>query len=449
MRPDQPRVAHVSAGIGTDHHPPPLAKYLPQHGVQLETFLFTEANFPARSKSLSPRMAAKIPKMFMWDLKPGYDFYLWTDAALTFRSPNTAKFFVDQLGDDYDIVVFTHWSPSAHAEAESLRRELAKGCAYVGPRYTDEDLEGEMKAIEADRDFADNAMWCGGTFCYRPIPQIKAAMKEWWYRTTRFHCCDQFAFPHVLKDCRVKVLHLDIYKNDYLRWIRPLNKSCSQVTQRWLPPMPVGGQSRPSVVPEAEMIPAFVVHQSSNAEREPIVADLERKVPGLERVEALMHANGIVGCSRSHKRIIQRAKDAGWPAVWIMEDDCVFTPHFDLQDWTQTVHQALDAGYHIVVGGSANGQTPSKSPIQHLVTVQGFSSCHCWVLRADGYDAVLNVNDTLPIDVAVSQLALTKACRVPLIARQQPSLSSIQHIFEDYTILFDQAERNMLPFVKK
>jgi len=449
MRPTLPRVAHISAGIGKDHHPPPLAKYLPQHGVQLETFLFTEENFPARSKSLSPRMAAKIPKMFMWDLKPGYDFYLWTDASLTFRSPNAARFFVDQLGEDNDIVVFTHWSPSAHAEAEGLRRELARGCPYVGARYADEDLEGEIKALEDDRDFADNAMWSGGAFCYRPTPQIKAAMKEWWYRTSRFHCCDQFALPHVLKNCRVNVLHLDIYKNDYLRWIRPLNKSCSQVTQHWLPPLPVGGQAHPTVVPEAERIHALVVHQSSNTERVPIVAELEHRVPGLTRVEALMHANGVVGCSRSQKSIVQRAKDEGWPAVWIMEDDCVFTPHFDLQNWIQTVHQALEAGYQVVVGGSANGQQPSKSQIRHLVTVQGFSSCHCWVLRADGYEAVLGVDETVPIDVAVSQLKLTKACRVPLIARQLPSMSSIQHIFEDYTILFDQAERNMLPFLSK
>jgi tetratricopeptide (TPR) repeat protein len=54
---------------------------------------------------------------------------------------------------------------------------------------------------------------------------------------------------------------------------------------------------------------------------------------------------------------------------------------------------------------------------------------------------VLSVDERVPIDVAVSQLPLKKACRVPLIARQQPSMSSIQHIFEDYTILFDQAER--------
>lgn len=440
------RVAYISAGFGPDHQP--RREFLPQMGVHVDAHFFTEANFPSRKNSISARMVAKIPKMFGWDLVPGYDYYVWLDTALTFRSPNTIAWLVDQLNTDegYDLVVFTHWQAGAHAEAESLRKELEKGCGYVTPRYADEDLSGELAVIEADESYVDDHMWCGGAFIYRPTPQVQAAMKEWWYRVSRFHCCDQFSFPHVFKDLRVKVLHADIYKNDYLRWIRPLNKSCGQVTAHWLPNAQL---QTPRPIPGRLAMHARVVHQSSNLEREPIVAEIEHRVPGVERVEAIMHENGVIGCSRSQKSIIRRAKEEGWPAVWIMEDDCVFTHHFDLQNWLKTVHDAFGIGYQVVVGGSANGQSPSKSQIRHLVTVRGFSSCHCWALRADGYDAVLAVDEKVPIDVAISQLSLKKACRVPLIARQQPSMSSIQHIFEDYTILFDQAERNMMPFVMK
>ena len=86
-----------------------------------------------------------------------------------------------------------------------------------------------------------------------------------------------------------------------------------------------------------------VIHQSTNDERDPLVAELGRRIPGLAHQEAIMNANGVRGCSFSHMAIIRRAMDEGWPAVWIMEDDCVLQSAFDLEVWHHDVQTAFDA----------------------------------------------------------------------------------------------------------
>lgn len=204
-----------------------------------------------------------------------------------------------------------------------------------------------------------------------------------------------------------------------------------------------GGYSSLGVKLGDVVIPAFVVHQSANLEREPNVQALEARIPGLQRVEAVMDANPVVGCSTSQRLIIQRAVDENMPAVWIMEDDCVLTPHFNLDDWLATLEAARLHNVQIVVGGSANGLVPSKCPVPHLVAVEQFSSCHCWVAFQPVYDQVLAVNPATPIDVAVSAIKVKKAVRVPFIALQAPSYSSIELSFKDYSPWFKAAEERL------
>lgn len=44
----------------------------------------------------------------------------------------------------------------------------------------------------------------------------------------------------------------------------------------------------------------------------------------VHRLNATADANGLVGCFDSHRRALQLATDAGWPAVIVLEDDAVF-----------------------------------------------------------------------------------------------------------------------------
>lgn len=211
------RVAAMTANLGGfDTVQPPVA----QLGVDLQYRVFTDAEFPPRPRAMTRRLQARIPKMFGWDLMPGYDFYLWHDASLVFSRPDTVTWFLEQLGTG-DIAVFAHpWRSSAREEAAFVQMKLDKGSRYICTRYEGEDLAGQMTAIRQDPTFTDDRLFASGAFCYRPEPHLIAALEHWWIHTSRFHCIDQLAFPYVLRYCDVRVIQEDIYHASHLTFAR-------------------------------------------------------------------------------------------------------------------------------------------------------------------------------------------------------------------------------------
>ena len=198
-----------------------LVAPVPQEGLEVDYVAFTDADLPSRSRAMTPRLRARIPKMFGWDLRPGYDAYLWHDASLQLSKPDSVRWFLDQLGVA-TIAVFKHpWRSSAAEEADFLRMKLAKGSRYIHARYAGEDLDGQMRAITQPW-YWDDKLYASGAFCYRPGSRIENAMKEWWYHTSRFHVIDQLAFPFALRfgGCEVRVIDEDIYHASHLAWTR-------------------------------------------------------------------------------------------------------------------------------------------------------------------------------------------------------------------------------------
>ena len=213
------RVAVIGANLGGFDNPVP---HCPQEGVEVYYHLFTDANMPPRSCAMTPRLQAKIPKMFAWDLCPGYDAYIWCDSSLRLSKPDSVLWFLNQLGD-YDIAVFKHPARnSAREEAAFLRAKLAVGSEYIMARYAGEDIDGQMEAIRRDRGYADDRLYAAGAFCYKPTCDVRDAMKEWWYHTSRFHQIDQLSFPYALWTNRVcaSVIDEDIYHASHLEWVR-------------------------------------------------------------------------------------------------------------------------------------------------------------------------------------------------------------------------------------
>lgn len=212
-------VALISANLGSFDVP---QGFPVQEGVNVDVHFFTEANFPPRYRAMTPRLQAKIPKMFGWQLRPDYDAYLWLDASLVPSRPDTVAWFLAQLGEG-DIAVYRHpWRQTAAQEAEYLRTKMAAGSHYLKSRYENEDLDGQMAAIANDRAYQDDRFYAGGAFCYRHTPRTEQAMREWWYHTTRFHCIDQLAFAYALHTagCAVNVIDEDIYHASHVAWTR-------------------------------------------------------------------------------------------------------------------------------------------------------------------------------------------------------------------------------------
>ncbi len=110
---------------------------------------FYEYNEPLRSKSMTPRLQAKIPKMFAWQLYPDYNFYLWLDGNITLAHKDSLKYFYDAI-QDYDVVVLKHpYRNTIWWEYRYNWRGLHnnKPSSYLQKRYINELLDEQMQVM--------------------------------------------------------------------------------------------------------------------------------------------------------------------------------------------------------------------------------------------------------------------------------------------------------------
>ncbi len=195
--------------------------HVPQ-SLAADFYKFTDDNFPPRPKAMSARLQAKIPKMFGWQLKPGYETYLWLDGNILLSNHQSLTYLYDQV-EDYEFLVLRHpVRPNIRQETRYLRKGLREQSIYLINRYQGEWTLEQSKNFTQDKDYLDDLLVLGGAFMYRNTEKVQAMMKEWWYQTTRYSVFDQLAFAYCLKKSGVKVktLDLNLKQNDYLQLTR-------------------------------------------------------------------------------------------------------------------------------------------------------------------------------------------------------------------------------------
>lgn len=176
--------------------------------IPYDIYKYNNSNFEPR-QSLTPRLQAKIPKLFGWELNPGYDFYLYLDANITLASPDALEYLIEQIQDN-DIVVLRHpGRPNIRQEVRYTRKGINQESMYMLSRYKGEFLKEMYDLVQEDKDFVDDLLVNGGVFLYRNTEQVQSMMKEWWYYITRYIVQDQIPFPYVLKKSGIKVKVLD------------------------------------------------------------------------------------------------------------------------------------------------------------------------------------------------------------------------------------------------
>lgn len=178
-------------------------------------FQFTDTNFPPR-KSLTPRLQAKIPKLFGWELVPNYEYYLWLDGNLSLIDEGA---YLRQQIEDYDIVVLRHPTrPNIRQEVRYTRKGINQQSLYMLDRYEGEFLKELYDLVQKDKEYVDDLLVIGGVFLYRNIPKVHEMMKEWWYYITRYIVQDQISFAYVLKKSglRIKILEDDFSNCEWL-----------------------------------------------------------------------------------------------------------------------------------------------------------------------------------------------------------------------------------------
>lgn len=193
----------LSASLGGFDKP---VKHVKQT-VEADYFTFTDDNFPPRDKSMTARLQAKIPKMFGWQLKPGYKFYLWLDGNLRLAHPESLQYFLDTV-KEHDIAVLKHpRRDTIHWEYRYNWRGLFNNAPsnYLRARYTNEFLDEQYEVTKNDPDYKDDLLVNGGIIMYRNTSKVQDMFKEWWYHVTRYLVMDQLSFPYVLKKSGLRV----------------------------------------------------------------------------------------------------------------------------------------------------------------------------------------------------------------------------------------------------
>lgn len=217
---DVHKIALISASLGgfdkRSIHVPQSLPYDHHH--------FSDENLPPRDRAMLPRLQAKIPKFFGWQLRPGYDFYMWLDGNLSMAHPDTLKYFYDNC-KDHDITVFRHGCrPTIWKEWRYTKQGLDEQSRYLVGRYENEWMDEQMQMIQDDKDYVDDFAVTGGMFMYKNTPKVHAMFKEWWYQNTRYSVQDQISFPYVLKKAGLDVnITEDIYNR--CKWLEPARHS--------------------------------------------------------------------------------------------------------------------------------------------------------------------------------------------------------------------------------
>ena len=228
MSEDSPlRVALISANLGSfDTVVEHCEQKLP-YGVELTVKRFTDDNFPPRSCAMTPRLQARIPKMFGWDMVPLHDYYIWVDASCALLHEESVAWFLKKV-EHADIAVFKH--PDRNSIREEylfIKSKIEEGNKYITRRYKNELLSEQYEVIKQDRFFFDNKLYASTAFIYHNVAQVRQMLREWWVHTSRYHSVDQLALPYVLEKsfCKVNVIEDNYLKCPYLTYTRNLRVS--------------------------------------------------------------------------------------------------------------------------------------------------------------------------------------------------------------------------------
>lgn len=212
------RIAVITANLGGFEKP---LKH-PEQSVACDFFHFTDKNFPPRFNAMTSRLQARIPKMFGWQMVPGYDYYIWVDSSCVLTSADSIKLFLEQC-KDADVVVFKHPNRgSIQEEADYLNYRLSINCPYITPRYKNELIDEQLAEIRADKSFEDNNLFASTGLIYRNNNKVRDMLKEWWYHTSRYHSIDQLSLPYVLakSGCKLKIIPEKYSKSAYITYVR-------------------------------------------------------------------------------------------------------------------------------------------------------------------------------------------------------------------------------------
>lgn len=189
-----------------------------EQNISVAFHRFTDWDFPPIT-GLTPRLQYRMPKLFGWEMYPGFEYYIWLDGSVSLIRPDSAQWLLDQLGDN-DMAVFKHpWRSSIREEADHIEEYLQKGNEYITTRYKNGLHKEQLALIQGDKSYTDNHLYASTAFVYRNTPKVKEVLDYWWFLQSRYYTCDQLAFTYALSTLNVSVIQDSPFKSEYIKLV--------------------------------------------------------------------------------------------------------------------------------------------------------------------------------------------------------------------------------------
>ena len=196
---------------------------------------------------------------------------------------------------------------------------------------------------------------------------------------------------------------------------------------------------------------AFCIHLPHRTDRMDHMKRMQEMYPFLtiHFVEGVRHENGAIGCLRSHKKILQMAKEQQLPYILVLEDDCEFllSPTY-LKNTVLEILEYMKFHPEIqVINGCGNlveFKIDRIDKFKHTFFLRSpdVRTTHCIFYNSSSYDTVLECPESLAIDEFLNKCTMVYS--YPYIAQQLESFSDINKQVVRYTNI-DKS----IDFVKK
>jgi hypothetical protein len=186
-------------------------------------------------------------------------------------------------------------------------------------------------------------------------------------------------------------------------------------------------------------IDLYCIHLPHRKDRRAHMDAMQAKYPSVKihYVDGVYDPTSYLGCQLSHKKCVQMAKDAGWPYVIVLEDDCDFwLPDSQLRQAFETMIEYYTSHPEVeIVNGCGNIDplviTSCEAFKQmYFLTSPKVYTGHCILYGDRVYDKVLAVEPGILIDAVQSQWNIVYT--YPYLATQIPSYSDLVQENVDY-----------------
>jgi len=185
--------------------------------VPYDYHIFDDDNFPPIA-GLTPRLQYRLPKLFGWEMYPGYDIYIWLDGSMSLQRKDSVEWMLRQLSDK-DAAFFKHPDRSTvKEEVDYIEKKLQEGNRYITSRYKNGLHKENYKEMSKHKAWKDDTLLASTSFIYRNNNAVQSVLRAWWFYQSRYFSCDQIPLPFVIKqyELNIKVIQDNIFKNPYV-----------------------------------------------------------------------------------------------------------------------------------------------------------------------------------------------------------------------------------------